>query len=82
MKALIVGAGIGGLATALACHERGLKCEIYEQSSAVGELGVGINILPDAVRELRGLGLLDRLDQVGVRTHEQKRTFKPLRITC
>lgn len=69
-KALIVGAGIGGLATALACHRRGVECEIYEQSDAVRELGVGINILPNAVRELRDLGLLGRLDQAGVRTHE------------
>jgi 2-polyprenyl-6-methoxyphenol hydroxylase-like FAD-dependent oxidoreductase len=70
MKALIVGAGIGGLAAALACHRRGMECEIYEQSGAVGELGVGINILPNAVRELRDLGLLNRLDLVGVRTYE------------
>jgi len=70
MKALIVGAGIGGLAAALACHRRGIACEIYEQSDAVSELGVGINILPNAVRELRDLGLLDRLDQAGVRTYE------------
>jgi 5-methylphenazine-1-carboxylate 1-monooxygenase len=70
MKALIIGAGIGGLATALACHQRGMQCEIYEQSDAVNELGVGINILPNAVRELSGLGLLDRLDQAGIRTYE------------
>ncbi len=70
VKALIVGAGIGGLATALACHQRGIECEVYEQSPAVRELGVGINILPNAVRELRDLRLLDRLDRVGVRTYE------------
>lgn len=70
MKALIAGAGIGGLAAALACHRRGIECEVYEQSGTVRELGVGINILPHAVRELRDLGLLDRLDRVGVRTHE------------
>lgn len=70
MKALIAGAGIGGLATALSCHRRGLECEIYEQSGVVRELGVGVNILPNAVRELRDLALLDRLDQVGVRTYE------------
>ncbi|MBO0707443.1 MAG: flavin-dependent oxidoreductase [Candidatus Dormibacteraeota bacterium] len=70
LKALIVGAGIGGLATALSCHRQGMECEIYEQSGAVRELGVGINILPHAVRELRDLGLLERLDRVGVRTYE------------
>jgi 5-methylphenazine-1-carboxylate 1-monooxygenase len=70
MKALIIGAGIGGLAAALACHQRGIECEIYEQSDAVNELGVGINILPNAVRELSGLGLLDQLDQAGIRTYE------------
>jgi 5-methylphenazine-1-carboxylate 1-monooxygenase len=70
MKALIVGAGIGGLAAALACHQRGIECEVYEQSDTVNELGVGINILPNAVRELSGLGLLDDLDRAGVRTYE------------
>ncbi|HEY0935147.1 MAG TPA: NAD(P)-binding protein [Trebonia sp.] len=70
MKALIVGAGIGGLAAALSCHQRGLECEIYEQSDTVSELGVGFNILPNAVRELSALGLLDQLDQTGVRTYE------------
>ncbi len=70
LKAVIVGAGIGGLATALTCHRRGIECQVYEQSGAVRELGVGINILPHAVRELRDLGLLDDLDRVGVRTYE------------
>jgi 2-polyprenyl-6-methoxyphenol hydroxylase-like FAD-dependent oxidoreductase len=70
MKALIVGAGIGGLAAALSCHQRGIDCEVYEQSDTVNELGVGINILPNAVRELAGLGLLDRLDQAAVRTYD------------
>ncbi len=70
MKAIIVGGGIGGLTTALMLHARGLDCEIYEQADAVRELGVGINTLPHAIKELAGLGLLDRLDQVGIRTYE------------
>ncbi|MFZ0217871.1 MAG: FAD-dependent monooxygenase, partial [Candidatus Dormiibacterota bacterium] len=70
MNVVVVGSGIGGLATALACHRRGIRCELFEQSSAVHELGVGINLLPHAVRELRELDLLDRLDEVGVRTYE------------
>jgi len=70
MKAIIVGGGIGGLTTALMLHARGLDCEIYEQSDTIRELGVGINTLPHAIKELAGLGLLDRLDQVGIRTYE------------
>ena len=70
MKAIIAGGGIGGLTTALMLHARGIECEIYEQAEAVRELGVGINTLPHAIKELGGLGLLDRLDAVAIRTFE------------
>jgi 5-methylphenazine-1-carboxylate 1-monooxygenase len=70
MKAIIVGGGIGGLTTALMLRARGIDCELYEQSDSIRELGVGINTLPHAIRELAAIGLLDRLDQVAVRTHE------------
>ena len=70
MKAIIVGGGIGGLTTALMLHARGIDCEVYEQADAVRELGVGINTLPHAIKELAELGLLERLDQVGIRTYE------------
>ena len=70
MKVIIVGGGIGGLAAALSLHQCGIEAEIFEQSSEVRELGVGINTLPHAIRELAALGLLPALDAVGVRTHE------------
>ena len=70
MKAIIVGGGIGGLTTALMLHARGIGCELYEQSETIRELGVGINTLPHAIRELAGLGLLDALDAVAIRTDE------------
>jgi 2-polyprenyl-6-methoxyphenol hydroxylase-like FAD-dependent oxidoreductase len=70
MKAIIIGGGIGGLTTALMLHARGMDCEIFEQSDAIRELGVGINTLPHAIKELAELGLLPRLDRVGIRTHE------------
>src|SRR5436853_5864239 len=70
MKAIIVGGGIGGLVTALMLHARGIDCEVYEQADAVRELGVGINTLPHAIKELAELGLLERLDAVGIRTYE------------
>jgi 5-methylphenazine-1-carboxylate 1-monooxygenase len=70
MKAIIVGGGIGGLTTALMLHARGIDCEVFEQADAVRELGVGINTLPHAIKELAELGLLERLDAVGIRTYE------------
>ncbi|WP_338698834.1 flavin-dependent oxidoreductase [Bradyrhizobium sp. 26S5] len=70
MKAIIVGGGIGGLTTALMLRSRGISCELYEQSETIRELGVGINTLPHAIRELAGLGLLDKLDDVAIRTFE------------
>jgi 5-methylphenazine-1-carboxylate 1-monooxygenase len=70
MRAVIVGAGIGGLVTALRLHHVGIDCEVFEQNERIRELGVGINVLPNAVKELTELGLLDRLEEVGIRTHE------------
>ena len=70
MKIIIVGGGIGGLTTALMLHARGIDCEIFEQADVVRELGVGINTLPHAIKELKELGLLERLDAVGIRTFE------------
>ncbi len=70
MKAIIVGGGIGGLTTALMLRARGIDCELYEQADTIRELGVGINTLTHAIRELTGLGLLDRLDAIAIRTDE------------
>jgi 5-methylphenazine-1-carboxylate 1-monooxygenase len=70
MKAIIVGGGVGGLTTALMLHARGIDCEVFEQAESIRELGVGINTLPHAIKELKELGLLERLDAVAIRTYE------------
>jgi 2-polyprenyl-6-methoxyphenol hydroxylase-like FAD-dependent oxidoreductase len=70
MKLLIIGGGIGGLVTALSLNQAGIDVEIFEQSQELRELGVGINLLPHAVKELSALGLLPALDAAGVRTRE------------
>ena len=70
MKVIIAGAGVGGLVTALMLHARGIDCEVFEQVDTHRELGVGINTLPHAIKELADLGLLDRLDAVAIRTYE------------
>src|ERR1700683_3884493 len=70
MKAIIAGGGVGGLVTALMLHARGIDCEVFKQADPIRELGVGINTLPHAIKELADLGLLDRLDAVAIRTYE------------
>lgn len=70
MKVLVIGGGIGGLATALSLHAVGLECEVFEQARGIRELGVGINTLPHAIQELADLGLLDALDRVAICTAE------------
>jgi 2-polyprenyl-6-methoxyphenol hydroxylase-like FAD-dependent oxidoreductase len=68
---LIAGGGIGGLALALSLHHNGIRnIEIYESMPEVRELGVGVNLLPHAVRELTELGLLPALEAVAIPTAE------------
>ncbi len=71
VKVIIVGGGIGGMALALALHHNGIDdVEIFEAAESHGELGVGINVLPHAVRELTELGLADELAKVAIPTAE------------
>jgi len=70
MTVLIIGGGIGGLATALSLHQIGVACRVYESVDAIEPLGVGINVLPHAVRELTELGLADRLAATAIPTAE------------
>ena len=63
---VIVGAGIGGLTTALYLHKNGINSEIYEAASELKELGVGLNLFPHAMQRLDELGLGPALAAVGI----------------
>ncbi|KAI1850370.1 hypothetical protein JX265_002268 [Neoarthrinium moseri] len=70
-RILIAGAGIGGLSTALSLHAAGfVDIHIFEASSQLTTLGVGINVQPSAVLILRNLGLLPKLQETGIETQE------------
>ncbi|HYZ33973.1 MAG TPA: flavin-dependent oxidoreductase [Crenalkalicoccus sp.] len=66
----IIGGGIGGLSLALALHQRGIACTVYEATAAIRPLGVGINLLPHATGALSKLGLLPALERVAITTRE------------
>jgi 2-polyprenyl-6-methoxyphenol hydroxylase-like FAD-dependent oxidoreductase len=63
---LIAGAGIGGLTTALTLHTQGLTASVIERAETLQPLGLGINLLPHAVRELSELGLGEALSRIAV----------------
>ena len=66
-KVLIAGGGIGGLTLALTLHQIGVPCQVLETAHEMKPLGVGINIQPNAVRELFELGInAEALDSVGL----------------
>ena len=71
LPVLIAGAGIGGLSAALTLHQIGVPCLVLEAADELLPLGVGINLQPNAVRELYDLGLGERqLDTVGLQSRE------------
>ena len=70
MDVIIVGGGIGGLTLALALSQAGIPSRIFESSPELRPVGVGINLLPHATRELAALGLEAELAKVAVTTRE------------
>jgi 5-methylphenazine-1-carboxylate 1-monooxygenase len=66
----VVGGGIGGLALALSLHRAGVPCRVYEAVPQVREVGVGITLLPHAMRELAILGVQPQLEALGIENLE------------
>lgn len=70
MTVLIAGGGIAGLTLGLTLHQIGVPFHIFEATPDIKPLGVGINLQPNAVRELLELGLEEDLDRIGVKTRQ------------
>jgi salicylate hydroxylase len=66
-SAIVVGAGIGGLAAALGLLRAGQQVRVFEQVAALGEVGAGLSITPNAGKALRYLGLQAELERIGSR---------------
>jgi 2-polyprenyl-6-methoxyphenol hydroxylase-like FAD-dependent oxidoreductase len=70
MTILIIGGGIAGLTAALSLHQVGADCRVFESVPKIQPLGVGINLLPHAVRELSELGLREAVAAAAIPTAE------------
>lgn len=68
MEIAIIGGGIAGLALAIGLHRRGVPSRVFEGAPQVREIGVGITLLPHAMREIAELGLLDAIRANGIET--------------
>jgi 2-polyprenyl-6-methoxyphenol hydroxylase-like FAD-dependent oxidoreductase len=64
MRVIIIGAGIGGLTTALALKQKGIDVDVYERSPVLTDVGAGISLWPNALKALYQLGLRPALDGV------------------
>src|ERR1700712_4070596 len=63
-RVAIVGAGLGGLAAAIALRQQGFEVQVYEQAPELGEFGAGINISPNSVKFFDAIGLTAKLNAV------------------
>ena len=68
MRVIVAGAGIGGLSAALSLHAAGIDATVIDSAASLRPLGVGINLMPHAVRELTELGLGEELEATGIPT--------------
>src|ERR1700675_3498746 len=64
LKVAIIGAGIGGLAAASLLRRAGCEVRVYEQAARFARVGAGIQMTPNAMKVLRGLGLEERLRRI------------------
>src|SRR5580765_2895028 len=72
----IVGGGIGGLFAANALLAQGLRVTVYEQAPAIGEIGAGVYVTPNAVRHLQRVGLADAVERFGARVGRASAYFR------
>lgn len=66
----VIGGGVAGLGLALSLQQRGIACEVFEAATQIRELGVGITLLPHAMRELANLGVQSKLEAAGIENLE------------
>jgi salicylate hydroxylase/6-hydroxynicotinate 3-monooxygenase len=67
LSVAIVGAGMGGLAVAATLRQVGIDVQVYEQAARFARIGAGIQMMPNSMKVLRGIGVEDRLRATSIR---------------
>src|SRR5271169_5100790 len=73
---IIVGGGIGGLFAANALIAHGIEVSVYEQAPSLGEVGAGVFLTPNSVRQLQRVGLGPSIERLGARVGPASRYFR------
>lgn len=76
LRAAIVGGGIGGLSAAFSLHRRGIDVTVFEQAARVGDVGAGLTIFPNSLRQLERTGLGEALAAVGAKIGEGSQYYR------
>ena len=76
LRAAVVGGGIGGLAAACSLSGRGIDVMVFEQAEALGEIGAGLTIFPNALRQLERMGLGEALAAVGAKIGDGSQYYR------
>ena len=80
-KVVIAGAGLGGVAAALALRQRGIEVEVYEKTPELSEIGAGLNLSPNALKAFRALGVEREAIDIGFQAEDQViRSYRSARV--
>src|ERR1700693_4947067 len=75
-EVVVIGGGIGGLFAANALIAQGFRISVYEQSPALGEVGAGVFLTPNSVRQLQRVGLGPSVEKWGARVGPGSQYFR------
>jgi salicylate hydroxylase len=76
LRAAVVGGGIGGVSAACSLRQRGVDVTVFEQAGALGEIGAGVLVLPNGLRQLERMGLGEALAAVGAKIGPGSRYYR------
>ena len=76
LRAAVVGGGIGGLSAACSLRRRGIHAIVFEQAETLGEIGAGLTVFPNALRQLERIGLGEALAAVGAKIGDGSQHYR------